>query len=185
MFQDDLNQTCHFKPNGLNLKIRKIFYNGIQKFKYHQEYFKWINNNISRKPKPNLKWLKPNDLNLKIRKIFYNSIQKYKFHKNISKKSYRARGSVFTKTMKPASLPTLDKPSGYSTPPGNLACRNPSTTPCPVAIIGARTTRFVDLRPITPQLISQKMKQVCSGRKPPKNVSHVIKTRTASRRLST
>ena len=87
--------------------------------------------------------------------------------------------------MKPASLPTLDKPSGYSTPPGNLACRDPSTTPCPVAIIGARTTRSVDLRPITPQLISLKMKQVCSGRKPPKNVSHVIKTRTASRKLST
>ena len=114
---------------------------------------------------------KTTGLNLKIRKIFCNSIQKYKFHKNISKKSYRARGSVFTKSMKPASLPTLDKPSGYSTPPGNLACRYPSATTCPMPTIGVRTTRFVDLNPTTAKHISQKMKQVWFGRKPPKPVS--------------
>ena len=140
MLQEDFNQTCQFKPNRLNLQVRNIF---------------------------------------------CNSIQKYIFTKNISKKSYRAEGSIFTKSIKPASHPTLDKPSGNSTTPRNLACRYPSATPCPMPIIGVRTTRFVDLSPTTAKHISRKMKQVWFGKKPQKNVSQDTLTKTANRKLNT
>ena len=121
---------------------------------------------------------------LQTRKIFC-TLQEYGFHQHISQKSYRAKGSVFTEYYEASKLPTLDKQSEYSTPPGNVACKDPSTTPCPVAIIGARTTSTVDLHPIMVQLINPRTKLVCSGRRLARNASHVIKARTESRKLNT
>ena len=40
MFQEDFNQTCQFKPSRLNLQVRNIFCNSIQKYKFHKEHFK-------------------------------------------------------------------------------------------------------------------------------------------------
>ena len=121
---------------------------------------------------------------LKTRKIFC-TLQEYRFHQHISQKSYRAKGSVFTEDYEASKLPTLDKQSEYSTPRGNVACKDSSAAPCPMAIIGARTTSTVDLHPIMVQLINPKTKLVCSGRRLAKNVSHVIKARTESRKLNT